>query len=502
MARLSAARGRTARLVMTALAALAAAGMLHAAPPEVPLGAEAVAVEAEDGLFFGVREESELSGFEGTGYVRFPPYDPTSLDLDFEVGRDGDYCLRLRAVVVPGDDDLAQVRIDVDDGYLVAQRLPVAGVFGDVLANRPLRLSKGAHRISVASLRGEWSLDKAYLEPLTEKLLAAVSPGPGLVAPGASAEARAVYAYLLGMEGKGILSGQQIYAQTPEIDAIFGVTGKYPAILGVDFIDASPSRVERGTRSFAASEAIKYWKKGGIVAACWHWNAPAGLVDKEPDRRWHSGFYAKATTFDFAAALDHPEGADYALILRDIDAIAAELKKLQAAGVSVLWRPLHEAAGGWFWWGARGPEPYLKLYKLLFERLTFTHGLHNLIWVWNGQDPEWYPGDDYADIVSIDIYPPKHEHETQLDKFAETQACSFKAKLVALSENGSLPNILKIAEHKIPWSWYCTWNGEFAVDGRTKRYSGEYSDASLLKNYYDDPWLVTRDELPAFFAKP
>jgi mannan endo-1,4-beta-mannosidase len=485
------------------IALLAAAGPPGSgeAPPggPRPAGPAAAFVEAEEGDFFGAREGSELAGFTGAGYARFPSYDRASLALDFEIAQEGDYCLRLRCAALPGGPP-ARVRVDADGEYVAAQRLPEKGIFADVLVNARLRLSKGAHRLVVESLGGEWALDGVGVEPLTEPLAAAIEPREELVAP-ASPEARAVYRFLLAMRGRGILSGQQVYAQTPEIDAIHGLTDKYPAIIGVDFIDASPSRVARGARSFAAQEAIKYWKKGGLVSACWHWNAPAGLVDREPDRRWYSGFYAKATTFDFAAALDDPEGSDYALILRDIDAIAAELEKLKDAGVPVLWRPLHEASGGWFWWGAKGPGPYLRLYKLLFERLTVTHGLDNLIWVWNGQSPEWYPGDDYADIVSVDIYPPKHEHETQLEKLAETQSCSFKAKLVALTENGSLPNILKIAEHKIPWSWYCTWNGEFVIDEKTKRYSEAYSSASVLKSAYESPWLVTRDELPALIEK-
>jgi len=38
-------------------------------------------------------------------------------------------------------------------------------------------------------------------------------------------------------------------------------------------------------------------------------------------------------------------------VLRDLDAVAAELKLLQDVRVPVLWRPLHEANGRWFWWG-------------------------------------------------------------------------------------------------------------------------------------------------------
>jgi predicted phage gp36 major capsid-like protein len=62
---------------------------------------------------------------------------------------------------------------------------------------------------------------------------------------------------------------------------------------------------------------------------------------------WWSGFYTAATTFDLAAALADKTSANYALLIRDIDAIAAKLKLLQDANVPVVWRPLHEAEGGW-----------------------------------------------------------------------------------------------------------------------------------------------------------
>ena len=101
-------------------------------------------------------------------------------------------------------------------------------------------------------------------------------------------------------------------------------------------------------------------------------------------------------------------------MIRDIDAIAVELTKLRDAHVPVLWRPLHEAEGGWFWWGAQGPKNYVRLYRLLYDRLTKVHKLDNLIWVYtSGGKPEWYPGDDVVDIIGADAYPddnPRRAH--------------------------------------------------------------------------------------------
>lgn len=55
-------------------------------------------------------------------------------------------------------------------------------------------------------------------------------------------------------------------------------------------------------------------------------------------------------------------------------------------------------------WGAKGPKPAKKLYKLVFDRLTRVHGLKNLVWVWNSVAADWYPGNSYVDVVSADTY--------------------------------------------------------------------------------------------------
>jgi len=123
-----------------------------------------------------------------------------------------------------------------------------------------------------------------------------------------------------------------------------------------------------------------------------------GLLHERQGRRlwepcfteWLSGcggFMAKDTTFDLAATLASTYSPEYACLLRDLDAIAWQLKKFSEAALPVLWRPLHEADGKWFWWGAKGPEPLKALWRLMFTRFTGRHGLHNLIWVYAPANP-------------------------------------------------------------------------------------------------------------------
>ena len=72
----------------------------------------------------------------------------------------------------------------------------------------------------------------------------------------------------------------------------------------------------------------------------------------------------------------------YAMI-QDIDAVSEQLKKLADADVPVLWRPLMEAGGDWFWWGASGADAYRWLWELMYTRMTEYHQLNNLLWIWN-----------------------------------------------------------------------------------------------------------------------
>jgi mannan endo-1,4-beta-mannosidase len=206
---------------------------------------------------------------------------------------------------------------------------------------------------------------------------------------------------------------------------------------------------------------------------------------------WWRGFYTKGTTFDVARAMYDRDSNERRLILRDLDAIAAELRRLQDAGVPVLWRPLHEASGGWFWWGARGADPYLALWRLVYDRLVNHHGLHNLIWVWNGQHRDWYPGDAYVDIVAEDIYDAERDYEPQEAKYAAAARYASMPKLVALSETGALLDPARLRGSSARWSWFTLWSGDFA---RTET----WNEDSMKREVYGSDFVITLDELPSF----
>ena len=166
-----------------------------------------------------------------------------------------------------------------------------------------------------------------------------------------------------------------------------------------------------------------------------------------------------------------------------MDAIAVQLQKFQAAHVPVLWRPLHEAQGGWFWWGAKGPEPFKKLWRLIHDRLVNVHGLHNLIWVdCSGLDPKWYPGDDVVDVIGIDAYPS--DPADPLDNTWDTLGTQYGGrKLIALTEFGGVPDIAHAQQHGVRWAYFVSWTGDLGPHKMTP---------PELKRLYNEPAVGTK----------
>lgn len=87
-----------------------------------------------------------------------------------------------------------------------------------------------------------------------------------LMNPGATDGAKALMKFLVGNYGKKYISGQQDPVSLAWVETNIGKT---PAIIGLDLIEYSPSRVEHGSTSTAIEDAIAFDKRGGIVTFCW-----------------------------------------------------------------------------------------------------------------------------------------------------------------------------------------------------------------------------------------
>ena len=312
-----------------------------------------------------------------------------------------------------------------------------------------------------------------------------------------------VYDYLRSIWGSKTLSGQMDQTWKDSIDQyqrVINDTGKAPAIMGYDFMNYGMTGVSGLSQT---EEAIAHWNRGGLVTINWHWRVGTGS-EKE--------FYSDKTTFTIPVKngqLDTSSTA-FTQIEAGVDLIAAELKKLQTAGVPVLWRPIHEASGGWFWWGRSRtdgvPPAYAQvlLWQYLHDRLQNYHQLHNLIWVWNGQSAAWYPGDEFVDIVSMDIYDntDNKTYKSQITTYNTVKQYPLQTKLVALSENSFIPDPDKISQDGAWWLWFMVWNDWDTPEGQTYKdnfWTGEYYNTNTHKTHvYNHTNVITLDELPDF----
>ena len=124
-----------------------------------------------------------------------------------------------------------------------------------------------------------------------------------------------------------------------------------------------------------------------------------------------------------------------------------------------------------------------------------------MIWVWNGQSADWYPGDEYCDIVSWDIYATNHDYSSQSETFHELMNIPSENKIVTLSENGVLFDPDLAMADGCRWAWFAVWSGDFVVAQNTG-YNEGYTELYMLEKVYAHDRVLTRDELPDIKCYP
>lgn len=293
-----------------------------------------------------------------------------------------------------------------------------------------------------------------------------VNPDEALTDAEASPTARQLYAYLrndLFLGGK-IAAGTMAHytTQMTEAEWVYAKTGRYPALHCFDLMNLTGKEYLEDYADLLP-HAQAWHNAGGIVAAMWHWRDPS---------KAGNDFYVENCSFDLGkiVASANMDGTytyatdteEYRAVMEDIAAVKVELKKLADAGIPVLWRPLHEARGKWFWWGNAGADACKALWQLLRRELG---DLHNLIWVWTiqvddhfGEAQQWYPGDDRVDIVGVDIY--EEEHDGFAEEFRFAAEVSGSRKVIALTECGAMPDVDRMQQDGASWAYCMPWYGD------------------------------------------
>jgi hypothetical protein len=292
-----------------------------------------------------------------------------------------------------------------------------------------------------------------------------------LSTPNPSAEAKALYRYLLDVYGKKILSGQMwVPWGFDELKYIQGETGKLPALRGIDFIHQRDNEAE-------VKNAIEWWRSGGIPTIMWHWGGP-GIGE---------GYENSKMKVDIDKCFI--EGTkEHTAFWSELKVKADLLEKIRNANVPVLWRPYHELNGHWFWYGKQGPGRFKKLWITMYNYFVHERGLNNLIWVFcytGSPDADWFPGHAYVDIVGADSYDGGDDpHLTMFRKAQEI--VKSNPMPISYHECGVLPDPDKCFDKGAMWSWWMEWHTDHL----------EKIDVEYLKKVYHHELIITKDELP------
>ncbi len=333
-----------------------------------------------------------------------------------------------------------------------------------------------------------------------------------------------VWDYLRGVYGKQVITCQQMMGNECYEDIVFYNASKdLTAMKGYDFIFCTGSYQSDDM----INEAIEWSKEsGGLATFTWHWNVPKDIDNP-------SGGYAfytdEISNFSQINAVT-PGTKEYETVIHDIDLIATKIQRMESEGITILFRPLHEASGSWFWWGLQGKdsarnEVFQKLWYMIYDRMENYHKLSNIIWVWNGQNPHCAIHPNSYDIAGIDKY---YENEdTSKEAISEYYASCYRelegfekycaelaglettGKMLTLSECGYIPDPEGIKANNTMWLYYMVWNGDFiyetnsngkavvSLDGtpspNTKRVTNE-----MIQEYFGNDLYITHSKLPEF----
>ncbi len=471
--------------------------------PPIEIQNTNILLEAEDAVFTGLLiVENIRTGFSGDGYLagfEANPGDMVQASCTIEAAQHYDITISVcadtvvtNALLVNGE-RIGDFTIE-ESGHFV--RVTFSGVY----------LPKGEITLSIDEIDGHFALDYFEISDFKEMYQMEYRESYDLSNKNASENTQKLMDYMSMHYGVKMLTGQYAAGDTnTEADLIFSLTGKKPAIRFGDLEGYTQNSTATKSNAIAASES--WAERGGIVGLMWHWDAPTGV----------SSVYAKDTDFSLMDALTDKDLAlldqdeidelydneeiteECYTILRDIDSVSQELKILAEKDIPVLWRPLHEASGDWFWWGSDGPNAYRWLWKLLYTRMTEYHELNNLIWIWNGQSEDYLVDADMYDIASLDIYLPEETaYSSRYEQFVLLSRMTGGEKMLALSETSSVPNMNDMFRDNCIWSFFGLWYGQYLI-GEDGQFSEKYTSADDMVAFYNSEAVLTLGDTAAYF---
>lgn len=323
---------------------------------------------------------------------------------------------------------------------------------------------------------------------------------------------------------KKIIFGQQdatMYGREWEGDAnrsdAKDVCGDHPALLGLDFeyVNVADSLDFEKAKKRLLDAVKETHARGGIVTFCWHMKNPIT----------GGSFYWEQ---DSTIVVKHiiPGGKyheEYKRILRTVASVAKEFKDKDGKVIPIIFRPFHEFDGEWFWWGKGHctKDEFVSLWQFTVEYLRDEQQVHNFLYAFSPdcrfnteiEFLDYYPGDEYVDILGMDNYWDFRPDGANNPQLAETklkivsELAKQKNKVAALTETGleGIPNPVWYTEVLLPilrnvgiayvQAWRNAYQSETHYYVPTK---GHIAEPDFIKFYQQDD-ILFESQLPDMY---
>ncbi len=291
------------------------------------------------------------------------------------------------------------------------------------------------------------------------------------------------------------------------------VAGEYPAVFGWDLGHLElrkPVNLDSVPFDKMRQYVQQVYALGGINTFSWHLNNPVDPAKTS----WDKVDFTIRTLFADKQAMQR-----YTSWLDEVAVFMKSLKGPRGEAIPVIFRPLHEHNGSWFWWGKdfATPEEYKRFYRFTVEYLRDKKKVHNLLYAYSPDKfysteeyLERYPGDEWVDVIGFDVYH-RPEPGTKDTFVADTRRMvemlraigEERNKVYAITEGGleQIPQHTWWTETLLPiikdtgLSYVLVWR-----NGRPDHYYAPYpgqASASNFKMFYRSPVTIFGGSLAA-----
>lgn len=179
------------------------------------------------------------------------------------------------------------------------------------------------------------------------------------------------------------------------------ITGSHPGFHESDFMWYDDEDFKRGDIT-AMKDAVY---RGAVIGYCYHLAGSRSNSFNAKVNGANSADYNLVS--EILSNSDRTKNAMLDWYLTKLDNVVIPI--LKDISVPVVYRPFHEMTGDWFWWGRQvGSSNYIKIFQLTVDYMRAA-GLKNVLYSWSPDGDanfQFYPGDNYVDILGYDAYEP------------------------------------------------------------------------------------------------